>query len=479
MIRLIKNELFKIFHKLSTYIILAIALVFVVITNIIYFYYDDNNDVYYDEIDINEINSFINNYDPSTGSIDDYVYNLALLDSYNLSYDYDVNSWQYNAFMTYYLDLNIEYYRELHTENDEEKIVELNAQMLEMLQAIYNDDWKYFANIDAKAKEEEVKYYENMLNTDNLSNDDIIQYNKLLYVSREELELINYRLEEDVVYGDDYLNRAISDIEQELYSMAEYLYEDEIDPEYYESLVKDYHENKYILEEKIDTKSSNNLRGVIMNFFNEYAFLILLFVIMIAGGIVSDEFNKGTIKTLLIVPHERTSILWAKYIAVVLCIPLIIGFLLLAQIIIGGIFLGFGSLSIPAVIYNVTTHSMEVLNVFSYFLVNMLANLPEILLLATLAFACSVILNNTAFAITLTFGGMIASQIINSLAYAYDIKILNYFVTTNWDFTVYLFGGQSIFGVTIGHSLLVCLTYLIIMLIVAFVVFIRKDIKNV
>ena len=321
MIRLIKNELFKIFHKLSTYIILAIALVFVVITNIIYFYYDDNNDVYYDEIDINEINSFINNYDPSTGSIDDYVYNLALLDSYNLSYDYDVNSWQYNAFMTYYLDLNIEYYRELHTENDEEKIAELNAQMLEMLQAIYNDDWKYFANIDAKAKEEEVKYYENMLNTDNLSNDDIIQYNKLLYVSREELELINYRLEEDVVYGDDYLNRAISDIEQELYSMAEYLYEDEIDPEYYESLVKDYHENKYILEEKIDTKSSNNLRGVIMNFFNEYAFLILLFVIMIAGGIVSDEFNKGTIKTLLIVPHERTSILWAKYLALMEGIP--------------------------------------------------------------------------------------------------------------------------------------------------------------
>ena len=200
MIRLIKNELFKIFHKLSTYIILAIALVFVVITNIIYFYYDDNNDVYYNEIDINEINSFINNYDPSTGSIDDYVYNLALLDSYNLSYDYDVNSWQYNAFMTYYLDLNIEYYRELHTENDEEKIAELNAQMLEMLQAIYNDDWKYFANIDKEVKEEEVKYYENMLNTDNLSNDDIIQYNKLLYVSREELELINYRLEEDVVY---------------------------------------------------------------------------------------------------------------------------------------------------------------------------------------------------------------------------------------------------------------------------------------
>ena len=74
---------------------------------------------------------------------------------------------------------------------------------------------------------------------------------------------------------------------------------------------------------------------------------------------------------------------------------------------------------------------------------------------------------------------MIASEIINSFAYLYDIKILNYFVTTNWDMTVYLFGGHSIYGVTMGHSLLICLTYLVIMLIVAFVVFIRRDVKNI
>src|SRR5699024_9023806 len=99
MIKLIKNEFFKLFHKLSTYIILLIAVVFVLITNIIYKQYDQlNSNVYYEEIDITEVNNFINNYDPTVDSLDDYVYNSALLDCYNLSHRYDANSWQYQVF---------------------------------------------------------------------------------------------------------------------------------------------------------------------------------------------------------------------------------------------------------------------------------------------------------------------------------------------------------------------------------------------
>lgn len=482
MIKLIKNELFKIFHKLSTYIILLIALIFVVITNAIYCYYDELNGsyIYYEDVDIDEVNNYINNYDPETDSLEDYAYNLALLDVYNLSSRYDKSSWQYQAFMNNYLNLDIEYYIEMHqSESDSAKISSLNEEMLLVMQAIYNDDWKYFVNEEKETLEASVANYEDLLETDNLSDSDRLEYNKMLYISREQLELVNYRLDEDIAFGDDYLNQTILDIENNLYAMADYLYDGDINPDDYEDIVKEHYENEYILEEKIDTKSSDTLRSVIMNFFTEYSFLIIVFVIMIAGSIVSDEFNKGTIKSLLTVPHERTSILWSKYLTVLLTIPIIIIFLFLMELLVGGIFMGFDSLSIPAVIYNISTKSIEILNVFSYFLVNLLANLPQIILLATLAFACSVILNSTAFAITLTFCGMIASEIINSFAYLYDIKILNYFVTTNWDMTVYLFGGHSIYGVTMGHSLLICLTYLVIMLIVAFVVFIRRDVKNI
>ena len=481
MIKLIKNELFKILHKRSTLVFALIALLFLIITNIIYRNFDEVfNDTYYEDIDITEVNNYIDSYDPDVDSLDEYAYNLALLDVYNLSSDYTYDSWQYDAFMTYYLNTDTDYYIELHSDNpDEELLDELSLSLFNMMQAIYTDNWKYFAEEEKRELEATIDSYTTALEGNNLSGNDIREYNKMRWIAREELELIDYRLEQDLAPGDDYLNEAITNISNNLYDMASYLYDEDIDVKYYDSVRKTHYENKYILEEKIDTNDSDTLRSVIMNFFAEYSFLIIVFIIMIAGAIVSDEFSKGTIKSLLIVPHDRSKILLSKYIAVMISLVLFITFLFVAQLLVGGIILGFSSLNIPAVVYNLTDKNIEVLNIFSYFLFNLVANLPQIILLATLAFAVSVILNSTAAAITITFCGMIAADMINGIAYSYNIKLLNYFVTTNWDFTTYLFGGTSIYGVTLGHSILICLTYLVIMLVITFMVFKNKDIKNV
>ena len=481
MIKLIKNELFKILHKRSTLVFALIALLFLIITNIIYRNFDEVfNDTYYEDIDITEVNNYIDSYDPDVDSLDEYAYNLALLDVYNLSSDYTYDSWQYDAFMTYYLNTDTDYYIELHSDNpDEELLDELSLSLFNMMQAIYTDNWKYFAEGEKRELEATIDSYTTALEGNNLSGNDIREYNKMRWIAREELELIDYRLEQDLASGDDYLNEAITNISNNLYDMASYLYDEDIDVKYYDSVRKTHYENKYILEEKIDTNDSDTLRSVIMNFFAEYSFLIIVFIIMIAGAIVSDEFSKGTIKSLLIVPHDRSKILLSKYIAVMISLVLFITFLFVAQLLVGGIILGFSSLNIPAVVYNLTDKNIEVLNIFSYFLFNLVANLPQIILLATLAFAVSVILNSTAAAITITFCGMIAADMINGIAYSYNIKLLNYFVTTNWDFTTYLFGGTSIYGVTLGHSILICLTYLVIMLVITFMVFKNKDIKNV
>ena len=481
MIKLIKNELFKILHKRSTLVFALIALLFLIITNIIYRNFDEVfNDTYYEDIDITEVNNYIDSYDPDVDSLDEYAYNLALLDVYNLSSDYTYDSWQYDAFMTYYLNTDTDYYIELHSDNpDKELLDELSLSLFNMMQAIYTDNWKYFAEEEKRELEATIDSYTTALEGNNLSDNDIREYNKMRWIAREELELIDYRLEQDLAPGDDYLNEAITNISNNLYDMASYLYDEDIDVKSYDSVRKTHYENKYILEEKMDTNDSDTLRSVIMNFFTEYSFLIIVFIIMIAGAIVSDEFSKGTIKSLLIVPHDRSKILLSKYIAVMISLVLFITFLFVAQLLVGGIILGFSSLNIPAVVYNLTDKNIEVLNIFSYFLFNLVANLPQIILLATLAFAVSVILNSTAAAITITFCGMIAADMINGIAYSYNIKLLNYFVTTNWDFTTYLFGGTSIYGVTLGHSILICLTYLVIMLVITFMVFKNKDIKNV
>ena len=472
--KLVKNELYKILHKRSTKIFLVIALIFVILTNLIYRYSDDLlvfSTTYYEDYDM--ALSYVNDYENSgIGDKELYNYYKSFIETYDLASNYDSNSWQYQKYMEDYWSLLQEYYRYLDEELDASLI---SNELEETKNNIENNNWQYFVNNDTNNINESINNIKNSLNA-SLSNNEKINYEKELFILEEQLKLNEYRIENDVAFGNDYLNDAINAINNSLYSMAEYQYSNDVD---YQDSVKSYYENWYILDNKVDTNNNQTLRSVFVNFFNEYSFLILVFGIMIAGGIVSDEFNKGTIKSLLIIPHKRSKILLAKYISVLIMLLFIIGIFIVSELLIGGILMGFGSLSIPVVVYNITDSCLEVLNIFGYLILQILANLPQIILLVTLAFACSVIVNSTAFSIVIPFCGIIASELINGFALVYDIKILNYFVTTNWDFTVYLFGGTSIYGNSLIHAIIVCLVYLLIMLVVTFIVFKKKDIKNI
>ena len=46
--------------------------------------------------------------------------------------------------------------------------------------------------------------------------------------------------------------------------------------------------------------------------FSEVNIFIIICIIMVSGSIVSDEYNKGTIKYLLIKPYKRYKILLSK-----------------------------------------------------------------------------------------------------------------------------------------------------------------------
>ena len=473
--KLVKNELYKILHKRSTKIFLVIAIMFVILINVIYRYSDDlltYSTTYYEDYDmaLNYVSDYENN---SIGDKELYNYYKSFIDTYDLANNFDSNSWQYQKYMEDYWSLLQDYYR---VQDEGLDTTNLFNELEELKTNIENDNWEYFVQKDINNINENIEYIKNTLNDPSLNNNEKLNYEKELFVLEEQVKLNEYRLEKGIEYGNDYLNNAIDAINSSLYGMAEYKYSNDTDST---ETVKSYYENWYILDEEVDTNNANTLRSVFINFFSEYSFLILIFSIMIAGGIVSDEFNKGTIKSLLIVPHKRSKILLAKYISIIIMILLIIGVLIVSELLIGGILMGFSSLSIPVVVYNITDSALEIINIFGYLGLQILANLPQIILLATLAFACSVIVNSTAFSIVIPFCGIIASELINAFAYAYDIKILNYFVTTNWDFTVYLFGGTSIYGNSLLHAIIVCLVYLLIMLVVTFIVFKRKDIKNI
>lgn len=203
-------------------------------------------------------------------------------------------------------------------------------------------------------------------------------------------------------------------------------------------------------------------------------------IVMIAGTIVSEEFNKGTIKLLLVKPYSRNKILLAKFITVLIMIMFTIFAVVAMELIVGGIIFGFDSLSVPVLEYNFTTGSLEVINIFTYLGIEILTGLPKIILLATLAFACSTLFTNSAVAIAIPLLGFMSADMINMLVIQFKVQFMKLFVSLNWNFEEYLFGNlPNMEGMTCGFSVIICMIYFVVMLIPTFIAFKKKNIKNI
>lgn len=460
MFNLIKNEVYKILHKRGTFIVLIITALFITLVSYL---------IGHEQVNYVSTERY---YNSDTGSVAENKTNQEMNE---LSKKYNDKTWQYYVMDYVYTIISNYNYAKEGNYLDENIENEYNT----IKKTLTSDDWKYFVNVNTKSLKNELKDYEENLKsaTSDKAKKDI---EAEIYRINVAIEMNEYRLKENVKYGNDYINNAIDDV----ISLASQVktYETTTNEEtktQLEQSVKSYYKSRYILENKEDINNESNLRYIMTNFYSEYTFLILVFGVMIAGAIVSEEYNKGTIKSLLITPYKRSTILLSKFITVIIFTILFIIISYLMQIIIGGLFLGFGSLSNHVVEYNLASKSLEVMSLSKYVLLYSIANLPQIILLVTLAFAVSTIVGNTAFAIVITFAGVIGSSIINMFASAYKIEILKYFVTTNWDFNYYLFGGTSPYKTSLTHAIIVCIIYFLIMLITSFIVFNKKNIKNI
>lgn len=470
MINLVKNELFKIFHKKSTYIVLGIIFLFMILINYIY-----SSDAGYDNAaGVQEVYSSIDNLEDA-----DKVYVKTDKKINELLNKYDEKSVQYYLAANMLYDYVYNYYDAYYINKDNLKSAKKAYESA--MQALDNNNWKYFAEEKLTEEKENTQNIEAMLLDKTLSQREKNSLEEELFISKESIKWLSFRIDNNIAYKYDYLNEAYDAVISNLTFLARSKYKnfDESEKEAVDNGLKAYYENEYILKNKVDTNKSDTLRYGIINFYNDYIFLILVFVIMISGSIMSEEFNKGTVKSLLITPHTRKSILLSKLITIMLMIIFGILITFVFELIIGGIFFGFDSLSVPVVNYDLGKNSLSVLNIFPYFLLITICKVPYILLSSLLAFSLSTILCNTAFSIAITFFGLITESIINALALDYKIKFLNYFITTNWNLSYFLFGGTSPYNISLFQSIITCLIYALIMIIISLYIFTRKNIKNI
>ena len=290
------------------------------------------------------------------------------------------------------------------------------------------------------------------------------------------------RIYKDIPYGKNYMNDAIdtvlnlSSIDND-YNDQSMSYQDKFAKQ---KQIESLEKAKYIIENKQDINNVKPVRGGIVSLFDDYSIFLVIFVVMIAGGMISSEMEKGTIKLLLVKPYKRWKILLAKYIVSICMTLFILAVTILLEIIIGGIIFGFDSLSIPAVVYNFKTNSLQTYNIFAFTLIIAINKLPIYLLLGTLAFAVSCIFGNTVLAVVLPIIGNIGGSIVKSLLNIYPVKQLAIFPTLNWDFTDFLFGKLPGYEFTNRKfAICVCIMYWVIMIIASFIAFRKKEIKNI
>lgn len=492
MINLIRNEFTKIFNKKSTYIMYILIIILVIITNYVYkTQIDENGNFKYDSHTTEYLDYLTKELDQlDKTDVNNKEEELSLRKSimeFELYEKYGQDSWQSYIVGNEVISLIDELVNNKYSKDiNQELLQELEKEYLFYIDKFESDDWKYFVNKEKEILNNQIKELENLKQNSSYTKDYI---NKLEKNYNIELEILNYRLKNNISYENSYLNRALEEylyaskivIDTNLEEIKEY---DKLNQEeqmlysYYNNL-SNMNINKYIVDNKINANKINDTRGILINLFIEYETYIIVTIVMLASSIVASEFNKGNIKQLLLVPYSRTKILLSKYITILLMIIFTIIFIIISELIIGGIFFGFTSLSIPVAVYNFNASIVETYNIFHYILINLVAKLPMYILIVTIVFLIGTLTLNNSLSIVLGLIMYFMTPIISQIAISSELDVLNYLIFSHWDFTGTLFGMIPMnSSITKEMSIMLCVMYFVIALVPSFIIFNKKDIKN-
>lgn len=482
MISLIQNELKKIFKKKSLLITLLVTLAFIILTNVIYKL--DFGNSYYDYIE-EEISFYgeqLKTLDPEKDK-DMYAQYKTELEVYQLVKKYDEKSWQAKIIQSEMRSCisNINYFT--YQEKSDSGLKIAKAKYNEYIKRLDTDDWRYFAEEEVKEKNTEIDELKAMQEktTNKLEIKELQSQIRGYEISRQ---IATWRLEKDIPYGNDYKNNclnsymvAMEDIRSYDFGETEKNYDSK--KQYYKAQ-ETAAINKYDIENETTVGDTSSAKGILLSTFDEYEIFLIVMFMMTAGVIVSEEFSKGTIKLLLIKPYKRSTILASKFITSIIVAIIVILLVLLMQFVVGGLIQGFDSFKNPTIIYDHTINNVKQINTIQYLAMQALGKAPMYILLMTLAFAFSTIFTNSALAITISLLGYMGSSVINMLALNLKLNWIKYFVTPNWNLTEYFWGGIPTFeGITLPFSIAIIVIYMVIMLVPTFIIFQKKNIKNI
>ena len=478
--KLVYNEYIKIFVKKSTLIFTAIALLVPIALNAIIIYqfnYDYGSTYSYQESYDEQI-AYQKNEKPEGYLLE--IEMLTMLKEKDINYD----DWRYKAIESMFtlkkalaaegnadtdgsmLDRHIEASATL---SDAEKAI-LNRNISSINTAVSNKDHKayYSAMID---------YWENTTLHDKkisaisaekykmLKDKDIKNvYPDAMFQVAEDIE--RFRLERLGFDNEEKQNSPEAKLLDEAIAIRKYQFDNEIPNAPLNETDRLYN----LPGEKGWSYYQNLTNGLLI------IMVLSMLIVIIAGSSVSSEYSNGTIKFLLINPYRRSKILWSKYAAIITLSVALILVYFLANALYSCFFASFKNVTDPFLTYNgtkVVETPVLLQGLKAYFLAA-----PEILVTATLAFAISCLLKNSAISIGVGMMALLSgSGAVAILKEAFNIDWARYIVFANTNLGKIISGQSNFYNHTLSFALTVIAVYLIVFLFIAYDGFVRTDVK--
>ena len=504
MFNLVKNELTKIFSKKAIFIALLVFLSLSILVLGMQKYYEDIS-VVANEKDITYLEEELKNVDTSTENGKIHYWTLkSEIETNKLANKYGgYSTWQGEMILediwAIKIDMNL-------YENGLDEFVTNASYSKEQIQKEYDKimsrieagEWKSFVEEELKKQEEQINLIEEQIKntTDDVSKKEL---SKNLEILKLEEQVNKWRLEKEIPYRDQKYDNTLIRYSvcgkilldyNYTYNIDKTNYMEKVSNEFdytskisYQEALAEFEISKYRIENEIPNLESVSVSSSIENLISNMGLVFILAIsVMITGTIVSEEFNKGTIKLLLIRPYTRRKIMLSKIIASVIAVLISMVALAIIQIIVSGICFGFNTIDIPVVKYKFNTNTVIEMNVFKWFIVNVLAVSPIIIIMSSLALMIGTVITNSTCAIGFSMILYIASSWLNQFIKVFGTKItwVKFIPFINWDLTESLYGKlHSIQGVTIQNSILSCTILVVFLLFITFKNFTKKNIKNI
>lgn len=485
LIKLIQNELIKIFKRKSIYFLLILSAIVIVV-------YNNMNP------DQNTIESFNSNTKsvPIDGmeaalenmkdNMEDYIRQKASIDFWKLYNTFEEGSWQRyalkeesvghvvnNVYTDYNLDINMYLYNindyefDLNSQISLETYNDSKIKYNEYIESLNSNNWKNFVNL-------KIKNLEERKSSENLSASEIEEINF-------EIDIYQLRLNNNINFDYNIQNQYLEQYKTNYYNLQSIKLNSNAESQaYIDSNINQYKSKmslcKYAIENNIeyDISNENNLiydnkidaRISLIRTFKHFDLIIIIIAIYISSTIITEEINKKTIKSLLSKPHKRTTILISKIIACIITIIVSMIFIVIIQYFVGGCIFGFDSYNLDYIGYNYNNGQIFTMSLLTYILIVGLSKLNMYMMVIIFCIFIGTFNKNIAMSMILTLIiFLVGDTIIAEWSKVESLSVITrFFITNNWDFSIYLFGNTSdISGVNLWHSIIIYLIYFILL----------------